>query len=113
MRVQIVLTLTSNPHSANPPLPPEVVIERGGANAPAKIMFMFPVVTSPSQLSVNQHGSQQGVDFDRRCGLLIAMVRQVLQTGPEVELADHLGYEVHEPRRSPRECVASMARREK
>ena len=30
-------------------------------------------------------------------GLLTAMFRQVLQTGLEVELADHLGYEPYDP----------------
>ena len=30
-------------------------------------------------------------------GLLTAMVRQVLQTGLEVELEDHLGYERYDP----------------
>jgi transposase-like protein len=30
-------------------------------------------------------------------GLLTAMIRQVLQTGLEVELTDHLGYEPHDP----------------
>jgi hypothetical protein len=30
-------------------------------------------------------------------GLLTALVRQVLQTGLEVEMTDHLGYEPHAP----------------
>jgi transposase-like protein len=30
-------------------------------------------------------------------GLLTAMVRQLLQTGLEVELADHLGAEAYDP----------------
>ncbi len=34
----------------------------------------------------------QGVDLTGEGGLLTAMVRQVLQTGLEVELEDHLGY---------------------
>jgi putative transposase len=39
----------------------------------------------------------EGVDLTGDDGLLSAMVRQVLQTGLEVELADHLGYEPYEP----------------
>jgi hypothetical protein len=35
----------------------------------------------------------EGVELTGDDGLLTAMVRQVLQTGLEVELADHLGYE--------------------
>jgi transposase-like protein len=36
-----------------------------------------------------------GVELTGENGLLTALVRQVLQTGLEVELADHLGYEPH------------------
>jgi putative transposase len=39
----------------------------------------------------------EGVELTGEDGLLTAMVRQVLQTGLEVELADHLGYEPHDP----------------
>jgi putative transposase len=39
----------------------------------------------------------EGVELTGDEGLLTAMVRQVLQTGLEVELADHLGYEPHDP----------------
>jgi putative transposase len=39
----------------------------------------------------------EGVELTGDDGLLTAMVRQVLQTGLEVELADHLGYELHDP----------------
>src|SRR5437588_10323765 len=39
----------------------------------------------------------EGVDLTGEGGLLTAMVRQVLQTGLEVELADHLGYEPYDP----------------
>jgi putative transposase len=37
----------------------------------------------------------QGVELTGENGLLTALVRQVLQTGLEVELTDHLGYEPH------------------
>ena len=37
----------------------------------------------------------QGVELTGDNGLLTALVRQVLQTGLEVELSDHLGYEPH------------------
>jgi hypothetical protein len=36
-----------------------------------------------------------GVELTDENGLLTALVRQVLQTGLEVELTDHLGYEPH------------------
>ena len=39
----------------------------------------------------------EGVDLTGDDGLLTAMVRQVLQTGLEVELTDYLGYEPHDP----------------
>jgi len=39
----------------------------------------------------------EGVELTGDDGLLTAMVRQVLQTGLEVELSDHLGYEPHDP----------------
>jgi putative transposase len=38
----------------------------------------------------------EGVDLTGEGGLLTDMVRQVLQTGLEVELADHLGYEPYD-----------------
>ncbi len=38
----------------------------------------------------------EGVDLTGEGGLLTAMVRNVLQTGLEVELEDHLGYEPYE-----------------
>src|SRR5258706_7469124 len=41
----------------------------------------------------------EGVELTGDDGLLTAMVRQVLQTGLEVELADHLGYEPYDPAR--------------
>jgi transposase-like protein len=39
----------------------------------------------------------EGVELTGEDGLLTALVRQVLQTGLEVELSDHLGYEPYEP----------------
>ena len=38
-----------------------------------------------------------GVELTGDGGLLTQMVRQVLQTGLEVEMAEHLGYERHDP----------------
>lgn len=38
----------------------------------------------------------EGVELTGDDGLLTAMIRQVLQTGLEVELTDHLGYEPHD-----------------
>ena len=37
----------------------------------------------------------EGVELTGEHGLLTALVRQVLQTGLEVEMTDHLGYEPH------------------
>ena len=37
----------------------------------------------------------EGIELTGENGLLTALVRQVLQTGLEVELTDHLGYEPH------------------
>lgn len=39
----------------------------------------------------------EGVELTGDDGLLTALVRQVLQTGLEVEMTDHLGYERHDP----------------
>jgi len=39
----------------------------------------------------------EGVELTGDEGLLTAMIRQVLQTGLEVVLTDHLGYEPHDP----------------
>ncbi len=39
----------------------------------------------------------EGVELTGEGGLLTDLVRQVLQTGLEVELADHLGYEAYDP----------------
>src|SRR5437899_11423343 len=39
----------------------------------------------------------EGVELTGDDGLLTAMIRQVLQTGLEVELTDHLVYEPHDP----------------
>ncbi len=40
---------------------------------------------------------EEGVELTGEGGLLTGLVQQVLQTGLEVELADHLGYEAHDP----------------
>jgi putative transposase len=39
----------------------------------------------------------EGVELTGEDGLLTALVRQVLQTGLEVEMTDHVGYEPHAP----------------
>ena len=39
-----------------------------------------------------------GVELTGDDGLLTALVRRVLQTGLEVEMTDHLGYERHAPK---------------
>src|SRR6516165_6598437 len=40
----------------------------------------------------------EGVELTGDDGLLTALVRRVLQTGLEVEMTDHLGYERHDPK---------------
>src|SRR4051794_29083174 len=40
---------------------------------------------------------EEGVELTVGGGLLTGLVRQVLQTGREVELAHHLGYEPYDP----------------
>ncbi len=37
----------------------------------------------------------EGVDLTGESGLLTGFIRQVLQTGLEVEMTEHLGYERH------------------
>lgn len=39
----------------------------------------------------------EGVSLTGEGGLLTAMIRQVLQTGLEVEMTDHLGFESRDP----------------
>jgi putative transposase len=39
----------------------------------------------------------EGVELTGEGGLLTGLVKQVLQTGLEIELADHLGYEAYDP----------------
>ena len=43
---------------------------------------------------------EEGVELTGDDGLLTALVRQVLQTGLEVEMAEHLGYEPLRRRRA-------------
>jgi transposase-like protein len=42
-----------------------------------------------------ERARRDGVELTGDDGLLTALVRQVLQTGLEVEMTDHLGYEPH------------------
>ena len=44
-----------------------------------------------------ERARSEGVELTGDGGLLTGLVRQVLQTGLEVEMADHLGYERHAP----------------
>src|SRR4051812_14044340 len=50
----------------------------------------------------------EGVELTGDNGLLTALVRQVLQTGLEVELSDHLGYE---PPRRGRTGIGQLPQR--
>src|SRR5829696_8519758 len=47
----------------------------------------------------------EGVELTGDNGLLTALVRQVLQTGLEVEMTDHLGYEPTPPKAGGRAAV--------
>jgi transposase-like protein len=44
-----------------------------------------------------ERARSEGVELTGDDGLLTALVRQVLQTGLEVEMTDHLGCERHDP----------------
>jgi putative transposase len=44
-----------------------------------------------------ERARSEGVELTGDNGLLTALVRRVLQTGLEVEMTDHLGYEPHAP----------------
>lgn len=44
-----------------------------------------------------ERARQEGVELTGDGGLLTGLVRQVLQTGLEVEMTEHLGYEAHDP----------------
>ena len=46
----------------------------------------------------------EGVELTGDGGLLTGLVRQVLQTGLEVEMTDHLGYEGTKVPRGRRDC---------
>ena len=52
----------------------------------------------------------EGVELTGDNGLLTGLVRQVLQTGLEVEMTDHLGYERHAVRAVARATAATGRR---
>jgi len=63
-----------------------------------------PVQVVPDDASLRDWAEQlvararsEGVDLTGEGGLLTGLVKQVLQTGLEVELAEHLGYEAYDP----------------
>lgn len=65
---------------------------------------MVPAVIEPPPADMRDWAEElvagaraEGVDLTGENGLLTSMLRQVLQTGLEVELADHLGYEPYDP----------------
>ncbi len=70
--------------------------ESGGGLVPAS--RSVPVVTDSSEMrdwaeQLVARARSEGIELTGDNGLLTAMVRQVLQTGLNVELAEHLGYE--------------------
>jgi transposase-like protein len=50
----------------------------------------------------------EGVELTGDNGLLTALVRQVLQTGLEVEMTEHMGYEPHTSRAAGRATAATV-----
>ena len=70
--------------------------ESGGGLVPAS--RSVPVVADSSEMrdwaeQLVARARSEGIELTGDNGLLTAMVRQVLQTGLNVELAEHLGYE--------------------
>src|SRR5262249_18353788 len=62
----------------------------------------LPVVPEGSEMrewaeALVERARSDGVALTGEGGLLTALMGQVLQTGLEVELADHLGYEAYDP----------------
>jgi putative transposase len=56
-----------------------------------------------------ERARSEGVELTGDNGLLTALVRQVLQTGLEVEMTDHLGYEPHAAEGRGRATAATAA----
>jgi putative transposase len=73
---------------------PSTAIERAG---PPRIVPL--VADQPAMrdwaVELVERARSEGVELTGDNGLLTALVRQVLQTGLEVEMSDHLGYERH------------------
>jgi putative transposase len=84
MTTKCVVPPPAAPAAASPPSPPRSVPLVGDQ----------PAMREWAEALVEQARSQ-GVELTGDQGLLTALVRQVLQTGLQVELADHLGYEPH------------------
>jgi putative transposase len=62
----------------------------------------LPAVPEPAEMrewaeALVERARSEGVSLTGEGGLLTALMGQVLQTGLEVELADHLGYEAYDP----------------
>jgi putative transposase len=55
----------------------------------------FDMSTLAEQLVAAAAG--QGIQLTGEGGLLTALTRQVLQTAPEAEMAEHLGYDKRDP----------------
>jgi putative transposase len=70
-----------------------VPVERPAAPVPVRDS---PALREWAELLVTR-AREEGVELTGEGGLLTDLVRQVLQTGLEVELADHLGYEPYDP----------------
>ncbi len=78
MKTTAAVTLPSNN-----PMPPIVALV---ADEPAMRDWAAELV---------ERARREGVELTGDGGLLTALVRQVLQTGLEVDMTDHLGYEPH------------------
>ena len=71
-------------------------------NLPAVAGEVLPAVPDDGEIrdwaqALVARAKDEGVDLTGEGGLLTGLVRQVLQTGLEVEMAEHLGYERHAP----------------
>lgn len=63
---------------------------------------LLPARTEPGQVAevaeqLVQAARVQGIELTGEGGLLTALTRQVLQSALEVEMAEHLGYDKHDP----------------
>ena len=88
------MTTTTNTTSAMAAAPPAVEPTRRPAPPMVPLVGDEPAMRDWAGELVAR-ARHDGVNLTGDDGLLTALVRQVLQTGLEVEMSDHLGYERH------------------